>query len=84
MDDRLILGFLPPDAALPVAILLAAMLLVLAVLMRRPAPDPVLGQILGRVDAMAAAQDRQANASPPWKATSPTASTPWCSTRPVS
>jgi DNA recombination protein RmuC len=60
MDDRLILGLLPPDAALPAAILLAAVLLVLAILLRRPAPDPVLGQILGRVDAMAAAQDRQA------------------------
>jgi DNA recombination protein RmuC len=61
MDDRLILGLLPPDAALPAAILLAAVLLVLAILLRRPAPDPVLGQILGRVDAVAAAQDRQAD-----------------------
>ncbi|CAH0190557.1 DNA recombination protein RmuC [Roseomonas sp. CECT 9278] len=61
MDDRLILGLLPPDAALPMAILVAAVLLVLAILLRRPAPDPVLGQILGRVDAVAAAQDRQAD-----------------------
>jgi DNA recombination protein RmuC len=61
MDDRLILGILPPDAALPVAVLLAAVIVVLALLLRRPQPDPMLGQILGRVDAMAAAQDRQAD-----------------------
>lgn len=59
MDDRLILGILPPDAALPVAILFAAAILVLALLLRRTPPDPMLGQILGRVEAMAAAQERQ-------------------------
>lgn len=61
MDETLILGVLPHGAALPVAILLAAVAVVLAILLRRPAPDPVLGQILGRIDAMAAAQDRQAD-----------------------
>lgn len=60
MHETLILGVLPHDAALPVAILLAAAAVVLALLLRRPASDPMLGQILGRVDAMAAAQDRQA------------------------
>lgn len=60
MDEPLILGLLPAQAALPVAVMLAAAAVVLAILLRRAPPDPVLGQILGRVDAMAAAQDRQA------------------------
>ncbi|MCE2921663.1 MAG: hypothetical protein LW837_17190, partial [Roseomonas sp.] len=53
-------SWLPPDAVLPLAILLAALLIALVLILRRPAPDPLAGMVLGQLSALAAAQERQA------------------------
>ncbi|MFM7302367.1 MAG: DNA recombination protein RmuC, partial [Alphaproteobacteria bacterium] len=53
-------AWLPPDAVLPLAILLAALVIALALILRRPAPDPLAGMVLGQLSALADAQERQA------------------------
>ncbi|MFN9092877.1 MAG: DNA recombination protein RmuC [Alphaproteobacteria bacterium] len=53
-------SWLPPDAVLPLAILLAALVIALVLILRRPAPDPLAGMVLGQLSALAAAQERQA------------------------
>ncbi|MFM8613231.1 MAG: DNA recombination protein RmuC [Alphaproteobacteria bacterium] len=53
-------AWLPPDAVLPLAILLAALVIALVLILRRPAPDPLAGMVLGQLSALADAQERQA------------------------
>ena len=60
MQNWTLPGWLPPDAVLPLAILLAALLIALVLILRRPAPDPLAGMVLGQLSALAAAQERQA------------------------
>ncbi|NBQ74124.1 MAG: DNA recombination protein RmuC, partial [Acetobacteraceae bacterium] len=45
---------------LPLAILIAALLIALVLILRRPAPDPLAGMVMGQLSALAAAQERQA------------------------
>jgi DNA recombination protein RmuC len=60
MEHWTLPSWLPPDAVLPLAILLAALLIALILILRRPAPDPLAGMVLGQLSALAAAQERQA------------------------
>ena len=60
MEHWTLPSWLPPDAVLPLAILLAALLIALVLILRRPAPDPLAGMVLGQLSALAAAQERQA------------------------
>ena len=60
MQNWTLPSWLPPDAVLPLAILLAALLIALVLILRRPAPDPLAGMVLGQLSALAAAQERQA------------------------
>jgi DNA recombination protein RmuC len=60
MQNWTLLGWLPPDAVLPLAILLAALVIALVLILRRPAPDPLAGMVLGQLSALADAQERQA------------------------
>ena len=60
MQNWTLPAWLPPDAVLPLAILGAALLIALVLLMRRPAPDPLAGMVMGQLSALAAAQERQA------------------------
>jgi DNA recombination protein RmuC len=60
MQNWTLPGWLPPDAVLPLAILVAALLIALVLILRRPAPDPLAGMVLGQLSALADAQERQA------------------------
>ena len=60
MQNWTLPGWLPPDAVLPLAILLAALVIALVLILRRPAPDPLAGMVLGQLSALADAQERQA------------------------
>ncbi|MFN8882332.1 MAG: DNA recombination protein RmuC [Alphaproteobacteria bacterium] len=60
MEHWTLPSWLPPDAVLPLAILLAALVIALVLILRRPAPDPLAGMVLGQLSALAAAQERQA------------------------
>jgi DNA recombination protein RmuC len=60
MQNWILPGWLPPDAVLPIAILLAALVIALVLILRRPAPDPLAGMVLGQLSALADAQERQA------------------------
>lgn len=60
MQNWTLPGWLPPDAVLPIAILLAALVIALVLILRRPAPDPLAGMVLGQLSALADAQERQA------------------------
>lgn len=60
MQNWTLPSWLPPDAVLPLAILLAALVIALVLILRRPAPDPLAGMVLGQLSALAAAQERQA------------------------
>jgi DNA recombination protein RmuC len=60
MEHWTLPSWLPPDAVLPLAILLAALVIALVLVLRRPAPDPLAGMVLGQLSALAAAQERQA------------------------
>ncbi|MCA3390180.1 MAG: DNA recombination protein RmuC [Roseomonas sp.] len=60
MEHWTLPSWLPPDAVLPLAILLAALLIALVLILRRPAPDPLAGMVLGQLSALADAQERQA------------------------
>jgi DNA recombination protein RmuC len=60
MQNWTLPSWLPPDAVLPLAILGAALLIALVLILRRPAPDPLAGMVLGQLSALAAAQERQA------------------------
>jgi DNA recombination protein RmuC len=60
MQNWTLPSWLPPDAVLPLAILLAALVIALVLTLRRPAPDPLAGMVLGQLSALAAAQERQA------------------------
>jgi DNA recombination protein RmuC len=60
MQNLTLPSWLSPDAVLPLAILLAALLIALVLILRRPAPDPLAGMVLGQLSALAAAQERQA------------------------
>ncbi|MCZ8140917.1 MAG: DNA recombination protein RmuC [Acetobacteraceae bacterium] len=60
MQNLTLPSWLSPDAVLPLAILLAALVIALVLVLRRPAPDPLAGMVLGQLSALAAAQERQA------------------------
>ncbi|MFM7781335.1 MAG: DNA recombination protein RmuC, partial [Alphaproteobacteria bacterium] len=60
MQNWTLPAWLPPDAVLPLAILLAALVIALVLILRRPAPDPLAGMVLGQLSALADAQERQA------------------------
>lgn len=60
MQNWTLPAWLPPDAVLPLAILVAALLIALVLILRRPAPDPLAGMVMGQLSALAAAQERQA------------------------
>jgi DNA recombination protein RmuC len=60
MQNWTLPGWLPPDAVLPIAILLAALVIALVLILRRPAPDPLAGMVLGQLSTLADAQERQA------------------------
>jgi len=60
MQNLTLPSWLSPDAVLPLAILLAALVIALVLILRRPAPDPLAGMVLGQLSALAAAQERQA------------------------
>ena len=60
MEHWTLPSWLPTDAVLPLAILLAALLIALVLILRRPAPDPLAGMVLGQLSALADAQERQA------------------------
>ena len=60
MQNWTLPSWLPPDAVLPLAILLAALVIALVLILRRPAPDPLAGMVLGQLSALADAQERQA------------------------
>ncbi len=60
MQNWTLPAWLPPDAVLPLAILIAALLIALVLILRRPAPDPLAGMVMGQLSALAAAQERQA------------------------
>lgn len=60
MQNLTLPSWLSPDAVLPLAILLAALVIALVLVLRRPAPDPLAGMVLGQLSALAATQERQA------------------------
>ncbi|MFM7415413.1 MAG: DNA recombination protein RmuC, partial [Alphaproteobacteria bacterium] len=60
MQNWTLPAWLPPDAVLPLAILFAALVIALVLILRRPAPDPLAGMVLGQLSALADAQERQA------------------------
>ena len=48
MQNWTLPAWLPADAILPLAILVAALLIALVLLLRRPAPDPLAGMVMGQ------------------------------------
>jgi DNA recombination protein RmuC len=60
MQNWTLPSWLPADAVLPLAILLAGLLIALVLILRRPTPDSLAGMVLGQLSALAAAQERQA------------------------
>ncbi|MBM3587071.1 MAG: DNA recombination protein RmuC [Alphaproteobacteria bacterium] len=60
MQNWTLPAWLPSDAVLPLAILLAALVIALVLILRRPAPDPLASMVLGQLSALADAQERQA------------------------
>jgi DNA recombination protein RmuC len=60
MQNWTLPAWLPPDAVLPLAILLAALVIALVLILRRSAPDPLASMVLGQLSALADAQERQA------------------------